>query len=158
MPYQVVTLPVNSPAAGVDFSFIPCGTDKVRLLTLTATLTTSAVVANRRPALAFSDKSAGTFWSADAINPQVASLAVTYSWARGVGAQVASAIVTTERAALQLPDMWLQGQDTIKSITGAIDVGDQWSNIIFRAVVGEAWESEREMLSVVQALLGPAGG
>lgn len=158
MSYRVITETINPPAVGTDISFVPCGTDKVRLLAFTALLTTSAAVANRRPALALKDQSAGVYWSADAINPQAASLATRYSWARGVGAQVASTIVTAERVALQLPDLWLQGNDTIQTLTSGIDVADQWSAIVWRGVVGDEWDEERAMLSLAQTFLAGTGG
>jgi hypothetical protein len=156
--HRVITDTLTQPAAGADLAFIPAGPDKVRLLAVTARLTTSAAAGNRRPAIALSDKSAGVFWSADAIQPQAASLAVRYSWARGVGAQVASAIVTAERVALQLPDLWLQPQDTVETITLGIDTADQWDQIVWRGVVGDEWETERELYSLGRLLLMGQGG
>lgn len=156
--HRVITETIVKPAVGADFSFIPAGTDRVRLLTVSALLTTSATVGSRRPALAFSDQSAGVFWSADVIQPQAASLAVRYSWARGVGVQVATAIVTGERVALQLPDLWLQPQDTVEAITLGLDVADQWTNIVWRGVVGDHWEEEEDWARLAHILLAGQGG
>lgn len=156
--HRVVTDTLTNPAAGADFTFVPAGTERVRLLAITALLTTSVAVANRRPALAFSDQSAGTFWSGDSISPQVASLAVRYSWARGVGAQVATTVITGERVALQLPDLWLQPQDTIKAITLGLDVADQWSQIVWRGVVGDHWEEEERLDRLAHLILAGQGG
>lgn len=158
MSHRIVTVACPQPAAGADFSFDPSSTDKSLLLAVTATLTTSAVVANRRPALSFKDKSAGVWWSADAVYPQTAGLTVTYSWARGAGAGADPTIAAAERIGLPLPWARLQPQDLVQSITSAIDVGDQWSAIVYRAVVGDAWEDREELAYLARAFTVAATG
>lgn len=158
MSSRVITETVRPPLAGADFSFRISQTDKVLLLTLSAVLTTSVAVANRRPALSFADQSAGVFWSADAINPQAASLGVTYSWARGLNVGAAAAIVTSERVGIGLPWVRLQPNDTLASITSGLDAADQWSSIVYRAIVGDWWDEEAELSHLAQAFAIAAAG
>ena len=158
MAHRVVTEQVASPAAGADLAFTPSATDRVLLLAVTAVLTSSAAVANRRAALVLQDQNALAYWSADAVEPQAASLAVTYSWARGAATPPISALVASERVSLPLPWLRLEPGDTVKTATAAVDVADQWSAIIYRAVVGDWWEDEQELAHLAQALaIGAAG-
>lgn len=158
MAHRVVTDQVPSPAAGADWSFTPSQTDRVLLLSVTGLLTTAVAVANRRPALALKDQNGLVYWSADSVYPQAASLAVTYSWARGASNPPAAAIVTLERVALPLPWLRLQPNDTVESLTAAIAAADQWSGIIYRAVIGDTWEWEQEYAGLAQAVTIAAAG
>lgn len=153
MSHRIITLQVPSPAAGADWSFVPSQTDHCRLFAVTALLTTSATVANRRPALALADLNALTYYSSDCEYPQVASLAVRYSWAWGASNNVPTALVTGERCSLGLPRIDLRPADTVESVTLGIQAGDQWSSIIWRGLVGDSWEDE-ELGSVLAVALG----
>lgn len=158
MSHRIVTEQVNGPAAGSDLKFTPSTTDKVLLLTLTAKLTTSAVVANRRVSLNLIDQNTLTYWAADAVFAQAASLAVTYSWARGASLAPPAALIASEKVALPFPWLRLQPNDTISTVTALIDVGDVWSSIVYRAIVGDWWEDEQELAHLAQALaIGAAG-
>lgn len=158
MAHRIITEQVPAPAAGADFTFTPSATDKVLLLAVTAKLTTSVAAANRRPALALDDQNDITYWSSDAGLPQVASLAVTYSWARGASDPPSAAIVTGQRIALPIPWLRLQPNDAVESFTLLIDAADQWSAIVYRAIVGDWWEDEQELAHLAQALaIGAAG-
>lgn len=154
---RVITQKVAQPALGADFSFIPAAGDRVRLLALTAILTTSAVVAARQPGISLSDQSAGIYWASDAINPQAASLAVRYSWAIGTGVAEQATIVTGERITLPLPHLWLGTDDTVASSTLAIDVGDRWSAIVWRGLVGDEWAEAEELAALAQAFTAAVG-
>lgn len=158
MSHRVVTATVTPPAAGADVLFVPSQTDTVLLLAVTAKLTSSAAVANRRAALAFKDESAGYWWSADAVYPQVASLGVTYSWARGAGAGPDPTIVAAERIGLPLPWARLQPNDSVGTLTALIDVADQWSAIVWRGIVGDFWEDEQELAHLARAFTLAAAG
>jgi hypothetical protein len=156
--HRIVTEQVPAPAAGSDWAFTPSSTDRVLLLSVTAKLTTSAAAANRRPALALEDQNDLTYWSADSVFPQAASLAVTYSWARGASNPPAAAIVTLERVALPMPWLRLQPNDAVESDTALLDVADAWTNIVYRAVIGDWWEDEAELAYLARALaIGAAG-
>lgn len=158
MSHRIVTEQVNAPAAGTDWTIKPSPTDKVLLLTVTATLTTSAVVASRRVSLNLKDQNALGYWCADAVMAQAASLAVTYSWARGASLGPPAALVASEKVALPFPWLRLQPSDTVSAITALIDVGDVWSKIVYRAIVGDWWEDEHELAQIAQALaMGAAG-
>lgn len=158
MAHRIVTFKVNSPAVGTDFSLPISTTDRVLLLALTATLTTSAAVANRRAALAFKDQSAGVWWSADAVYPQAASLAVVYSWARGASTGADPTLAGGERVGLPLPWARLQPNDNVESLTALIDVGDQWSAIVYRAIIGDFWHDEQELAHLAEAITLAATG
>ena len=158
MGHRIVTESVPNPAAGADWSFTASATDKCLLLAVTAKLTTSATAANRRPALELEDQNDLTYWTGDAGFPQVASLTVVYSWARGASIPPPTAVADAERIALPLPWLRLQPNDTVESATAAIDAGDQWSAIAYRAVVGDWWEDEQELAYLAQAFaIGAAG-
>lgn len=156
--HRIVTEQVNTPAVGTDFQFTPSQTDKVLLLTLTGKLTTSAAVASRRAGLHLLDQQSINFWSADAVFPQAASLGVTYSWARGASLSPPAALLASERVALPFPWLRLQPGDTVAAQTTLLDVGDQWTNVVYRAIVGDWWEDEQELSHLAQALaMGAAG-
>jgi len=157
MAHRTVTEQITQPAAGHDWAFTPSSGDRVRLLSLTAELVTSAAAANRIVALALKDQSGLVYWSTDAVNPQAASLTVRYNWSRGPGLTVASTVVTGERIGLSLPDLWLQPGDVAESITGAIDTADQWSNIVWRGIVADYWEDEERIAAFAQMLHGYGG-
>lgn len=158
MRHRIVTLQVPQPAAGAGFTFVPSTTDKTLLLALTGKLATDATVASRRPALTLADQAGLTYWTADAVFGQAASLAVIYSWARGAALAPAAALVTAERVALPLPWLRLQPGDEVTVSTTAEDTGDQWSAIVYRAIVGDWWEHEEELAALAQALaIGAAG-
>lgn len=158
MAFRVVTEQVAAPAPGADFAITISATDRVLLLALTAKLTTSAAVANRRVALELEDQNDLTYWTADAGWPQAAALAATYSWARGASTPPPAALVTLERVALPIPWLRLEPNDTVESATALIDVADQWSAIVYRAIVGDWWEDEQELSHLAQALaIGAAG-
>lgn len=151
------TFSVPQPAKGADFTFIPAGQERVRLLSLSAILTTSAVVANRVPSLTFKTRDALTYWSADTVTPQPASLAVRYSWAIGTGLSINAAPFTSERVGAPLPHLWLDADDTVSGATLAIDINDQWSSIAYRCLIGEHYEALEIAAELAQALTSVHG-
>jgi len=157
MSHQIVTGQVDQPAAGADWKFTPSTSDHVRLLTVTAQLATAVAVANRLPALAFEDQNGLTYWSADTVVPQAASLTVRYSWSRNMSLSVASAVVTGERISAGMPDEWLLPGDTVSSVTAAIAAADQWSSIVWRGIVGDSWEDDRMVAAITRAFRGASG-
>lgn len=151
MKSRLLTATVTQPAAGADFKFIPAGMEEVRLLSLSAILTTSAVVGARQPSLRFQTREPVTYWAADTIFPQAASLAVRYSWAIGTGLGVANPVVASGKAAAPLPHLWLDEDDTVASTTLLLDVGDQWSSIAYRCLVGSHYRAVEELAELSQA-------
>jgi hypothetical protein len=141
------TDPIASPAAGADITFVPTQIDQCVVMTFKARLTTSAVVANRLPALVMKDINGNIYVQAGLGQPQAASLAVTYTWARAFGAGSAGALVTGQSTSGPLPDAWLQPGDTIGTATTNLDVGDQWDQVVCRYYVGEHWLRLRRELA-----------
>lgn len=157
MRTKPLTYPIPSPAAGSDWSYEPSNTDQGVVMTLTATLTTSIVVASRLPAIYYKDQNGLTYLSADCGQPQAASLAVTYTWAREFGLGLFAAPVNGQRVSAPLPDAWLQPADSIGTKTANMDVGDQWSNIVIRFYTGERWRQLQRELAVEQYLESESG-
>lgn len=152
------TFQVAQPAAGADWSFVPSNSDRVKLLFVTAKLTTAVAVASRYPALAFKDQGGVVYYGADAGVPQAASLAVNYSWSRAGSTSVATTIFTGERVGLALPDAWIEPGDTVQSMTAAIAGADQWTSVYWRGIIGDAWEDEQHLAEIAAALSGGGRG
>lgn len=112
----------SNPAAGAEISeVVPTGA-RWRLLSLRASLVTSAAVANRLPILIF-DNGATTFAVAPAAAVQTASLTVTYYWS--VYGALSAGVSTFTNA--MLPDyIVLMTGFRIKTATSALDGADDW--------------------------------
>lgn len=118
-----IVVPVPQPAAGADWSLAAPAGHLYQLVSVIATLTTSAAVATRAARLVLGDGNA-TFLHVPAATTQVASLARRYGWwATGQVLAVGSDIESP------LPGIALQTGWTIGSATDLVDVGDQWSAI-----------------------------
>lgn len=120
----VATVTPANPAAGAQWSYVTSG--RGLLVSITAVLTTDAVVANRTPRLTITDGGGHTVALTPLPPAQVASLAVSYCWYPGapLGA-VASSPMTAPVPTIELGPGW-----TIASVTGGMDAGDQWSSIV----------------------------
>lgn len=131
----ITSVAVTNPAAGADFSFtVPTG-ERLRLRSLTATLTTAVAVANRQPVLNITDGTSILFSIVPTV-VQTASLAVRYSWGAMLGVEVVGngGLFVAE----PLPDVLLEPGFKVTSVTGAIAAADQWSAIHF---CFEQWQS-----------------
>jgi hypothetical protein len=124
--YKTVTVP--NPAAGADWSLTVPASEVWSLVTITATLTTSAAVANRAPSLVVSDGNV-RYARMPAIQTQAASLVGITTWGpygqSGLTGLIARGI---------LPVAALGPGETIGTLTDLIDVGDQWSAIFVRVL------------------------
>lgn len=110
-----------APAAGADWSItVPAG-HAYRLLAVTATLTTSATVADRTPRFRLSDGDA-VFLDIPAVAVQAASLAGVFSWARNLGSYALGSA-----QAVGIPDLILQPGWIASVLTDNLDSGDAWS-------------------------------
>lgn len=119
---RIVSLVAN-PAAGADWSqSVPAG-HLWQLLGVTATLTTSAAVANRAVALVLGDGT-NPFLTIPAPAVQAASLAGVYSWAGEGGGYAVGVRQLAPLPGLTLPPAWTLGSSTL-----LVDVGDQWSAV-----------------------------
>ena len=128
LPHTTEIRQIASPAAGADIT-IPVGNGEAwRLLGLKATVVTDANVAARIPHLAL-DNGTATIIGAQ-ISPGAsfpAGSTVTLSWVSSYAAGVtvvAGGVVTVGVPDFVIPTGW-----RLRTITTAIQVGDQWSNI-----------------------------
>lgn len=118
-----IVVGVPQPAAGADWSVpVPAG-HLWNVLSILATLTTSAVVATRIPRLIFGDGVA-TFLDVPPFAGEAASLTRRYVWVpAGQGYTTGNGILSP------LPEVPLGTGWTLATTTDAIDVADQWSAI-----------------------------
>lgn len=116
-----------TPAAGADISESVPSAVRWQLLSLRATLTTSAAVANRQVGLTLDD-STNRFYDSAQGPAQAASLAWAYTFAPLGVAQVQ----TNTQVSIQTPaDFPLEAQFRIRTVTLAIQAADQWSGLFY---------------------------
>lgn len=134
-------VPIVAPVAGADWTQkIEAGT-WWRIVALHARFAASAVVANRAIRLEYQDGDSNPIWRADLADVVAANGVRVVSGALGTGAAGALAGGVSS---LGLPQLWLPAGFIVKVTTGAIDVGDQWSQLrllvseIDRGPLGEA--------------------
>lgn len=117
---------VDRPAAGQGWTLTPGGARWWRVISLTARLVTSAVVANRRVRLTATEGDF-TFFVAEAHLNQAASL--TFDYTAHTGAPVSAA----DNLVLPLPlpsgGLLLRSGAVLTASATALDAGDQWSAI-----------------------------
>jgi hypothetical protein len=113
----------TNPAAGVEISeTVPAGV-RWRLVAFQATLTTSAVVANRFPGILIDDGTLILLFSRS-LAAQAASNSINHSWADW-GAQ--STALGSPNALPIPPGLVLAPGYRIRTSTAALDVGDDWT-------------------------------
>jgi hypothetical protein len=124
-------LPQTAPTAGTDFKITVPGQSVWEIVAITALLTPSAVVANRAPVLTVTDGSS----TVTKIGPPavvVAATATTFGWLEDgptSGATTVGAIQNVKIPGFMLGPGW-----TIGPVTGAIDVGDTWTNVVLTVI------------------------
>lgn len=127
MHYYPYTVEIDQPAAGAEFTVIPSAGDWSRVLSVVATLTTSAVVATRAADLQTVNPT-GDLLAVDISQAgQVASKTITYNWRPSNAFYGVDA--STTAAVQSCPGFWLPPGAKVSSKTQAKDVGDQWSAI-----------------------------
>lgn len=119
-----VSLP--NPPVGTEFALTPTGRGAWRILSLVATLATSAVVANRGVAWTVDDTN-GTFFRSPAGAVQINGATVKY--AAFDGASVTGLIGTNIAIGWPNGGIVLYEGYRLRSITDNLDAGDQWSAI-----------------------------
>jgi len=120
---------VAKPAAGAQWAFTFPGDRIWRVRGVTALLTTSAVVANRIPALSLDD-GANFLAVAGHVAATAAGSATEYGW------NTFAPLMTAPSggfASAGLPDLTFAGGLTLRSQCGGFDVGDQWSAVVIWA-------------------------
>jgi hypothetical protein len=134
-------VPIASPAAGADFTITTPGESTWSVLSIAATLTTSAVVANRVPVLRMTDGSS-VLWRVPALVAVTASLTTQVSWVAELGYQQAA--LSGGALTVGLPPMYLQPGNIVALTTSALDVGDTWTNIVVQVAEVFNGHVERE--------------
>lgn len=125
VPYQkLATIP--NPAAGADFAITAPGQGFWRVLSLAFRLVTSAAVANRTVTLV-ADDGTSVFFRTNASIQQAAGATVDYGAFAGASSGGFAGVVGVEP--LSQDGIWLQPGWRLRSVTGAIDVLDQYSAI-----------------------------
>lgn len=118
--------PVAAPAVGTDFQITVNDGGVWRVRAIEATLTASAVAANRFPQLRIDDQSTRSMLIA-AGAATIANGVTTYSWL--LGFPVTMAAVEAGLVCIPLVDHVLHQGWRIGPVTAGRDVGDQWSAI-----------------------------
>jgi len=130
---RIVVVVVPNPVVGADWNYaIPVRT-RWRVRSVQATLQTSVFAANRIPELTFTI-GVNELLRISASQQQVASLAFITGWMEG---ERASLIAGQTSRVTALPRGYLlNNQAVIAVVTVALDVNDQWSDIV---IVAEEW-------------------
>ncbi len=119
------SLTVPNPAAGADWSQVVPHDVNWKLVAVTYIFTASAIVANRAPRLELADTLGIMLWRGESANVQVASTAITYVGSAKGDPQ----LLDPNRAILTPVDFWLPRNFILRTATGSIDAGDQFSAI-----------------------------
>lgn len=133
--------------------YLPAGGQATRLLTLAATLTTSATVTNRTPVLRLADQNGNMVWETAAATPQTATTSWAYSASATGGAAESGSAQTTGVVSLTLPDLWVPAGWSWSTATGGLQAGDQWSGLVAVIEAGDPEaEIERRLLLLERAV------
>lgn len=117
------TIRLATRAAGLEWELKAPGSAYWRVISVTARLVTSAVVANRQVSL-IGDDQTNTFFTQGFSSAQAASLTVDYCAHTGGSSILAG---TTATAPLPHAGLLLIPGYRLRSSTALLDAGDQWS-------------------------------
>lgn len=129
MSRWIVPSGISQPAVGADIVYAPVKDACWRLLSLQATLTTSATVATRTPALEIVMGDGELLYAKAVAAAQTAGTAVVYSWAKRAGQGSDTSALAGLYVADGVPDYHLPNLAVIKTVTLALQATDQWSNV-----------------------------
>ncbi len=128
-PGSISSVTMANPGAGVDWSIATIGNERWRIRAFTATLTTSATVANRQVQFRLFDPAGNIFFGPPSGNIP----ATTVAQVSGCAVAVTSVVVATDIAVPIPVDLVTTGQTGIVQSVGVqtigIQAGDQWSAI-----------------------------
>jgi len=130
-----LTTATASPAAGADFALGFVSNTRNWIHSLSATLTTSATVANRTPVFTLLDYGGNVVWQVAPTTVQAASLAYIYDLGEAL---TLSADVNSNKI-IPLPEeayVYGAGLSVLKSVTTNLQGTDQWSSV---SMVYERW-------------------
>jgi|SRR5215472_13024530 len=129
----------GAPAAGADISVTTATSASMRPTAISATLTTSATVANRIVTLKFTDFGGAVIWQSasrlSGASAQQASTTWTYQWGAVLGYEetVAYPIGTGTESTTSIPDIVINGGGLIQTVTSGLQAADQWSGLTVQA-------------------------
>lgn len=126
---------VQKPAAGAEFTHVFAGEFVRRIIAVSARLVTSAVVANRQMRLDVNAPE-GRVLSVPMVANATATLTTELTWAEGItppNTALYDGVLVAGFPDLIIPPGW-----SLSTVTAAIDVGDQYSNVF---IVCESWEA-----------------
>ncbi len=133
-PGALYSIAVTTPGAGADWTqTVPTGA-RWRIRGGTAQLVTSAAVATRQVALVIDD-GVNTLFTSESASTQLAGVTQVYDLLPG---GTVTTLVSTHQPLFQPVDLILSAGWRIRTSTGAIQAGDQWSAI--RLLVEESLE------------------
>lgn len=124
------TILVNKPNVGTDWSLPVGGQRFLRVVTLTALLSTSAAAPARQVTLTAS-RGGNVYFQSPAVAGIGAAAAVTI--AAFAGAPRDGSFINTLTIPLPSNGLLLRPGDVLAVTTGALDAGDQWSAIAIEA-------------------------
>lgn len=120
---------LQSPAAGADFIYtVPDAGAVYEVIAIRARLVTSAVVANRLVHAVVKDAAGTEVYRVGADIAVTATKTVIYTFSPAAGG-IGGGVTTNNDVAYPIPEGPYLPRWTIGSVTGAIDVGDQWSQL-----------------------------
>lgn len=151
------TLQIQNPAPGADWSFVPSSTDRVILISVLATLTTAVAAGSRMPALQFTDQSGLVYMQGDLGRGQAASINTAWCWTKDWNVGPGAATSVGQHAAGPLPNVWLDPNDVIGTVTNGIQAADQWSNIVVRYYAGREWLKLQRELAFMEEIAEDLG-
>ena len=140
-PVVLRVLPQPTPAAGADWTVTVPGESAWAVISVSATLVTSAAVANRAPLFTVTDGSS-TLWRVAPGVVQTASLTTTYSWLCELGAP--DVTITGGHIQVALPPAYFHPGFTFGPVTATRDAADQWSAIVVQVFETFNGHIERE--------------
>ena len=118
--------PVPSPSAGAPFTYKLDGSYDYRVLSVSATFTADATVANRLPYLSFVNEDNQDIWTIYTALTVVAGAVAQVTFISGYPVNEVQA---TTHAQAPIPDMLLTGGCSLVLGASGIDAGDQFSNV-----------------------------
>ena len=130
-PWYDIDLSITTPAAGAEFILNASTTVDWRIVSITATFQSDAVVATRFPGLRFINRSAATAWHSARHPGVTATQKFVITWFPG--ATHVNSTVADNWVAECPQDLLIDTGTVLQSDTLFIDPGDQWSTITARA-------------------------
>jgi hypothetical protein len=121
------TIVVPDPVVGADWALVAPGQGWWRVVSLVARFVASAAVANRQVELRADDQTSIWFASKTNINTTAGQVARYGAFGGAASSGVTGSVINIP---LPTDGLLLAPGNRLISLTGAIDVADQWTNIV----------------------------